>query len=317
MRKVLRTTTTVVMGLSILASACATQAQDDGRVTVVATTTILGEVAANVAGGAAVVEVLMPLGASPHDFVASSQQVASLYEADLVIANGLGLEEGLVDVLAAAENDGVNVLEIGPLLDPLPVTEADREHNEEREGEQEHSHGDLNPHVWLDPVRMQRAATAIADELTRIDDGVAWSEGADAYISELEAAHDEIETLIAAIPPEKRKLVTNHDSLGYFADRYGLAIVGVVIPGGSALGDPSSARLAELVAVIGAEGVPAIFVDTSEPYALAEAVAAEAGSEVVVVELYTGSLGEPGSGADTLIGLLLTDAGRIAAALGP
>jgi zinc/manganese transport system substrate-binding protein len=121
--------------------------------------------------------------------------------------------------------------------------------------------------------------------------------------------------MLADIPASRRKLVTNHDSLGYFADRYGFEIIGAVVPGGSTLGDPSSAELAGLVEKISSAGVPAIFAETTEPTALAEAVAREVGDDVVVVELYTGSLGEQGSGADTLIGMLLTDAGRIAGAL--
>jgi zinc/manganese transport system substrate-binding protein len=117
------------------------------------------------------------------------------------------------------------------------------------------------------------------------------------------------------VPDERRILVTNHDSLGYFADRYGFEVVATVIPGGSTLGEPSSAELAELVALIGETGVPAIFAENVEPSTLAEAVAAEAGSGVAVVELYTDSLGEAGSGADTLIGMLLTNAERIAGAM--
>jgi zinc/manganese transport system substrate-binding protein len=112
-----------------------------------------------------------------------------------------------------------------------------------------------------------------------------------------------------------RLLVTNHDALGYFADRYDFEIVGVVIPGGSTLADPSSAELAALVETLLETDVPAIFAETSSPAQLAETVAAEAGNDVEVVELHTGSLGEPGSGADTLIGMLRTNATRIRDAL--
>jgi len=110
--------------------------------------------------------------------------------------------------------------------------------------------------------------------------------------------------------------VTNHDALGYFAARYGFTVVGTIIPGGSSLGDPSSSELADLVAVMRAEDVRAIFADTTRPSVLADAVAAELGSDVVVVPLYTGSLGEPGSGADTVAGMLTVNAERIADALG-
>jgi zinc/manganese transport system substrate-binding protein len=256
----------------------------------VATTTILGDVAGNVAGRDADVEVLMPIGASPHGFVPSSQQVAKIYTADLVVANGLDLEAGLADVLDAAKGDGVNVLEVAPHLDPLPFGDGD----------------DLDPHVWMDPVRMMETAALIATELTAVAPSVDWKGNADAYAAELQSTHNTIQQL----------LVTNHDSLGYFADRYGFVVIGTVIPGGSSLGDPSSADLAELVAVISRGQSPAIFAESTEPQALADAVAAEGGANVAVVELFTGSLSEPGTAADTLVGMLLVDAERIARALG-
>jgi zinc/manganese transport system substrate-binding protein len=239
----------------------------------------------------------------PHDYQASARQIAALHKADLVIANGLLLEEGLIDVLDAAAGDGANVVELGPLLDPIPFS-ADGS-----------AAGFADPHVWMDPLRMATAAHLVADQLTAIDGSIDWSTRADAYDDELVDADVEIDEALAAIPAEQRKLVTNHDSLGYLADRYGFEIVGVVIPGGSTLASPSSAELADLVAEIEREGVPAIFTETSSSPALAEAVAKETAGAVAVVELYSGSLGEPGSGAESLIGLLKTNAARIRSAL--
>jgi zinc/manganese transport system substrate-binding protein len=111
-------------------------------------------------------------------------------------------------------------------------------------------------------------------------------------------------------------MVTNHEAFGYFADRYGFEILGVVIPGGSTLAQPSSAELAGLVEVMEQSGTRAIFAETTEPTTLADAVAAELGDDVEVVELFTESLGGPGSGAETLAAMLLTNAGRISEALG-
>ena len=288
------------VALALIGAGCAADPADDDRTRIVATTTILGDIAGNVAGSDADVEVLMPIGASPHGFVPSSQQVAKIYSADLVVANGLGLEAGLADVLEAAKEDGVNVLEVAPHLDPLPFGDGD----------------DLDPHVWMDPVRMMDTARLIATELTAVAPSFDWERNADAYAAELQSTHDSIQQLLAVIPTDQRRLVTNHDSLGYFADRYDFVVIGTVIPGGSSLGDPSSASLAELVAVIEREQSPAIFAESTEPRALADAVAAEGGADVAVVELLTGSLGEEGTVADTLIGMLLVDAERIAEALG-
>lgn len=294
------------IALAIVAAACsgATTSEADSGLQIVATTTILGDVARSVAGDAASVEVLMPIGADPHDFQASSQQLAAVQTADLVISNGLGLEEGLRDALEAAEADGANILEVAPLLEPIPF------------GAQEPGdRGSEDPHVWMDPTRMAEAARLIAAELTALDADGDWRTRADSYAAELVAADQEIMTVLDAVAEGDRKLVTNHDSLGYFAPRYGFDIVGVVIPGGSTLGDPSSAELARLIDVIEAEGVKAVFVETTQPSALADAIARDAGHDVQVAELYTGSVGEAGSGADTLVTMLEANARRIAEAL--
>jgi zinc/manganese transport system substrate-binding protein len=275
---------------------------------VVATTSILGDVVGNIVGDDAGVEVLIPSGSDPHDYRASARQVAMLREAGLVVVNGLGLEESLADVLDAAVEDGVRLVEVGPMVDPIPFGNAPCD-----PGAAELSGCD--PHVWMDPLRMVEAVRLIAAELAEVAPGVDWASRAESYVAELEAAHTEIASLLGEIPQERRVLVTNHDALGYFADRYGLEVVGTVIPGGSTLGEPSSADLAALVEVIEDRGVPAIFAETTQSSVLAEAVAAEVGRVVKVVELYTGSLGEPGSGAETLIGMLLTDARLIAEAL--
>ena len=122
--------------------------------------------------------------------------------------------------------------------------------------------------------------------------------------------------MLYTVPEGERKLVTSHGSFDYFADQYGFDVVGVIIPGGSTTAEPSSEELADLVHVIEEEEVGAIFGETIEPTDLAETISAEVGSDVVVVELYTGSLGEPGSDAGTYIWMLKTNAGLIADALG-
>lgn len=289
--------------LVLLLAACGDSATDTQEtLQLVATTTILGDVARNVAGDVAVVEVLYPVGADPHDFQPSSRDVAALEKADLVVVNGLGLEEEITDVLDSLEDDGANILEVAADLEPLPFA-----------GEGEDTGGD--PHVWFDPLRMGDAARSIAAELSGIDPGVDWTARAEAYASELLATDESIVEILAAVPIEARKLITNHDSLGYFAERYSFEIVGVVVPGGSTLAEPSSAELSDLVDRIEDEDIGAIFVETTESSLLAEAIAAEVGDGVAVVELHTGSLGEPGSRADTLIGMLTSNAERIAEAL--
>jgi len=131
----------------------------------------------------------------------------------------------------------------------------------------------------------------------------------------IRAAEAEVRATLESVPADRRILVTDHDALGYLADAYGYEIAGTVIPSGTTLAEPSSADLAELVSVIVAEGVPAIFANSAEPSTLADAVAAESGRDVQVVTLYVGSLGEPGSGAEDYLSMMATDANLIATAL--
>jgi zinc/manganese transport system substrate-binding protein len=179
----------------------------------------------------------------------------------------------------------------------------------------DHDHGDLDPHVWFDPIRVSSGAGLIAERLTEVAPEVDWSERAQNYVVSLQELDQEIEDILGVVPEESRRIVTNHDALGYFADRYHFEVIGVVIPGGSTLADPSSAQLARLVDAMREGGVSTIFTETSQPRRLAEAVAAEVGEDVAVVELYTESLDESGSDADTLIGMLRANARAIADAL--
>lgn len=329
----------LAMAVSLVLGGCGgeSDAAASDQMQIVATTTIIGEVVANVVGDDATVTVLTPNGADPHDFQPSAAQVALINEADLVVANGLNLEEGLFDVLEAAHDDGVNVLELAPALNPLPFTgghDDDQDHDDDHDdadheddghdedadhedGQESHDHaGGLDPHFWFDPLRVATAADLVAAELVQLDAGFAWQDRADEYRTELEALDASIQELLSGVPAESRNLVTNHDSLGYLAERYGFEVAGTVIPSGPELSDPSSEELAGLVTLMDELDVAAIFADTTLSTELASAVAAELGSAVEVVELYTGSLGDEGSGAETLLGMLRINAERIAAALG-
>jgi zinc/manganese transport system substrate-binding protein len=252
------------------------------------------------------VEVLIPVGADAHDFAPSAQQVSLISTADLVVANGLGLESGLQDVLASAADDGVTVIEVAPLVDPLPFSSP--------EGEEE-GQADLDPHFWMDPVRVGEAAVALGDEMAVLMPDGDWQQQAAEYAAEMSSAHVAMGDLLDAIAPDRRQMITNHESFGYFAERYGFEILGVVIPGGSTLAEPSSAHLADLIGLMRETGARVIFAETSQPTTLADALAAEMGGEVQVVELFTESLGGPGSGAESLSGMLIANAGLIASAL--
>ena len=163
---------------------------------------------------------------------------------------------------------------------------------------------------------MATGVELIAAALDDVAPGVAdWTAAADVLAAEVLAVHDEVTEILSAIPDECRRLVTNHDSLGYFAARYDFEVVGTVIPGASSLAEPSAGEFAELVDVVRDSGVPAIFAETTESGALADVLAQETGGTIEVIRLYTGSLGESGSGAETYAGMLVTDASLIADAL--
>lgn len=277
---------------------------------IVVTTSILGDVVRNVAGDAARVEVLIPPGADPHSFAPSASQAAALRGAGLAVVNGLGLEEGLHEVIEAAAADGVRVVEAASFVDPLPFTGGEHEEDE---------FGTLDPHIWTDPARMAEVAAGIGEALAAADPGcaAAYRNAAEAYAEVLLGLDAEIERILAAVPAENRKLVTNHHTLGYFADRYGFEVIGAVIPGGSALAEPSPADLAGLVETLRREGVRAVFAENTRSGGLVEALAAELGEGVAVVSLFSDALGAPGSGADTYIGMQRANAELIAAALTP
>jgi zinc/manganese transport system substrate-binding protein len=303
------TAAALVAGLLVASCGTSPDAPDaaGGQISVVATTSIWGDVVHAIVGTDADVESLIPVGADPHEYQPSSRDAAAIQTADLVVANGLGLEEGLHDVLEAAADEGADILEVAAMLDPLPFgNEAGAS-----------ARGSADPHVWMDPLRVAAAADVIAASLTEIDPSVDWQARADAYRFELMGADGHIVDVLDAIPAGARFMVTNHDAFGYFADRYDFTILGVVIPGGSTLSDPSSSDLADLVDVMRATGTTVIFAETSVPTALADAVASEVGTSVMVVDLYSGSLGEAGSGAETLIDMLIANAETIAGVLAP
>ena len=300
-------------------------AEVSDRPTIVATTNILGDVIANLVGDQFDVVTIMPVGADPHVFQASAQQVASMGDADVLIANGAGFEEGLLDVIESSEADGVPVLEAISVVAGLEFGEGeehgheDEEHEgEEHEGEEGHAHDGLDPHFFTDPARMATVATAVSDFLIETVDGVdaaALTASSEAYVDELVALDREVSETLGAIDDVDRVLITNHEVFGYFADRYDFEVVGTVIPSGTTADGASAQDLEELAEVIEHEGVQAIFAETSSSDELVQTLASEVG-DVAIVDLYSESLGEVDSAGATYIDMVRTNAERIAGALG-
>lgn len=289
----------------------------DGRaLDLLATTSIIGDILEAVVDGDATVAVLMPPGTDPHQFEPTPAQVRAIEEADLVVANGFDLEPTLTDVLATSEQRGDRVLRLfDGIADPLQFEEAADEHADD-DGHDDH--GEWDPHVWNDPVRTAEAVRGLGIRLDEVDDSRpegTWAERSEAYADEILTVHAEIEQMLVRVPDGRRKMVTNHDAFGYLADRYDLEVLGVIIPGGATLAEPTAREFRELAELIDQHDLPAIFAETTSPTRLAEALAREVGRDVDVVVLYSESLGEPGSGAETYLGMLRVNGERIAEAL--
>lgn len=294
----------LVAALTVASCGGSSSGSASGRPIIAVTTNILGDVVRQVIGDLAQVDVVMPPGASPHEFQASAQQIAALREADALVVNGAGFEEGLLDAVAAATKDGVPTFEAISSVDALPLPGA--------------ATGDaVDPHFFTDPHRMAVAVTALGEFLVTAVPALPADQvraHAAAYAATLDSLDADIAAMVATLPAARRKLVTNHEVFSYFADRYGFEVIGAIIPGGGTAAETDAQAISRLAATITSAGVPAIFADTSSPTKLADALAGEAGG-VKVVELYSESLGKPGTPGGTYVDLLRTDAQRITDAL--
>ena len=189
------------------------------------------------------------------------------------------------------------------------------EHGHDEEDEHGHDHGEFDPHVWMDPTLVAAWAEEIAEALAGVDPehGADYAERAEALAGELHALDAWARERVAAVPRDRRILVTDHDVFGYFADRYGFTVLDTLIPGFSTVSEPSARHLANLREAIAEHGVPAIFVGLTVSSHVAQVIADDLGIEVVSV--YTGSLSEPDGPAATYQDFIRTNVERIVAAL--
>ena len=253
------------------------------KLRVLATTGIVGDVVKNVAGDLVELTALIGPGQDPHTYQPTPRDIAAIERANVVFINGFYLEEGLESTIDAAAGKGSPVVSVSAGI--LPRAAGD-------------------PHVWFDPANVKVWTSNIAESLSALDpaNAAAYQANAAAYARQLDELDAAIRAQAALIPTERRKLVTDHEALGYFADRYGFQVLGAVIPSVSTSAEPSVGDLAALVEVIRAQGVPAIFVGTTTNPKVAGLVARETGARVL--PLHTGETGAPGSGAETYLGMM-------------
>ncbi len=267
---------------------------------VLASATFLADIAQNVAGDRVVVKSLLPVGSDPHSYQPTPQDVTKIAESKLLIINGAEYEHFLEPLL---ENAGGE----------REVIEASAGISARLDSESEH--GGTDPHLWLDPNNVIPYVENIREALTHYDpDGAAiFQSNAGTYVAQLVELDEWINEQVSHIPPERRLLVTNHEALGYFAERYGFTVIGAVVPGVSSDAAPSAEQMANLIDQIKASGTPAIFLDEVENPALAQQIASETGVKVIE-DLHLESLTD-GPPAGTYIDMIKHNVSRIVNAL--
>ncbi|MDO8491170.1 MAG: metal ABC transporter substrate-binding protein [Dehalococcoidia bacterium] len=271
------------MALALFGGLACQPAPTTSKKSIVVTYSVLGSVVKDLVGDRANVRVPMPNGLDPHEWEPSARDIEAFNKADLVIENGLGLEGGLEKTLEQAKGKGVKfftasdyitVRHVGP-GEGLPTGDPDQEA------------GAADPHLWTDPLAMKSVVEALVPALKK-DLGIDVTEQAANLAGRLGNLNAEVASSVAAVPQENRKLVTGHESMGYFAQRYGFRLVGVVIPSLSSQAQASAADLAALKKVVLDTGAKAIFTELGTPAAVAKAIGDE--TEVRVVELATHAL---------------------------
>ncbi len=281
------------------------------RLTVLATTQQVADAVQQVAGDAVVLTTLLGPGIDPHTYVPTESDIQAIEDADVIFSNGLNLEAQLERVLEQiARTPDKTVVALGNQLDPLILLSWEPE-----------AGLPSDPHIWHDVRLWKEVVANIARTLAAADPANAATYEANAarYNAELDALHEYILASIERIPQEQRVLVTAHDAFAYFGRAYGLTVEAV--QGISTQSEAATADIQQLAQIIVERNVPAIFVETTiSPRtieAVQQAVRAESGREVVIGgELYSDAMGEPGSGADTYIGMMRHNIDTISGALG-
>ena len=286
--------------------------------TVIATTSVFADLAQLALGDNVTIETIVPAGVDVHTFEPSPADAQKLAGADLIVMNGLGLDEWALSLLEAAGKSEEDVLELAEGIDEsnawvyLEGEEHDEEEGEEHSEEEgeEHGHGGTDPHIWLDPkgaaIYVNRIAARVAAELP--ERAMAIESARDAGLAEIAALDEELRVGFAAIDASTRKIVTFHDAFGYFARAYEIEIVGVAVeaPGQ----EPSAKEIAALIDAIKAAGVTSVFSEAQFPSKVLDQVAAETGA-TVLENLYSDALGD--APANSYLGAMRANASAILA----
>ncbi len=287
--------------LVIGSSACRSEAstsESSAHPRIVVTYSVLGSVVKDVVGDAGDVVVLMPNGANPHEWSASAKDVETMLKADLVIDNGLGLEGNLQDTLKEAKAQGVRVFTVA---DHITVRKVKAGQGVDA-SDPDQAPGADDPHLWMDPLTMKQWIDPLVSSLTDVKIDAA-ANGAKVE-ADLETMNADVESIVSRIPAPRRQLVTGHESMGYFAERYKFKLIGAVISSITSQAEASAGELADLTAKIRSAGVPAIFAEIGTPAATVQAIAGDTGTKVI--ELSTHNLPDDGTYRSFILNIATT-----------
>lgn len=276
-------------------SACSAQpsnSADQHKLSVVATTSIVGDVVHNVGGDTIRLDILMDAGVDPHSFEPSPRQVAALSDADVIFSHGLDLEESMEPLLESMAAEEKLIVPVAAKVETIAFDEK---------GEDADAHTGVDPHTWLDPNNVLVWVDAIEQTLSELDPDHAatYQANAETYRQQLRELDAWIREQIETIPPERRLIVTDHRLFGYFARRYGFQQIGAVVPGYSSLAGAAAQDLSTLEDAIRKYHVPAILVGNTVNPSLAKRVAQD--TNIRLVPIYTGSLSPSDGPAATYI----------------
>jgi ABC-type Zn uptake system ZnuABC Zn-binding protein ZnuA/ABC-type Mn2+/Zn2+ transport system permease subunit len=281
---------TALLGLVLFGAGCGTGASSGDRLQVVATTTQVGDFVRAVGGDAVEVDQVLQPNTDPHEYEPRPSDVTGAAGAKLVFASGDGLDDWIAEIVSDSGSEA-EVVDLGAVVPQrLPGESSGAEASR------------YDPHWWHDPRNAEAAVTAIERHLAAADPSHRrlFARNADAYLGELRRLDAGIARCMAAVPPARRKLVTDHDAFGYFAHRYGIEVVGAVIPSQTTQAQPSAKDLSALAALIEREHVAAIFPESSLSAKVAEAIAAQTGASADY-SLYGDTLGPQGSDGATYL----------------
>lgn len=279
-------------------------ADQAGAVKVVSTNSILAQWVQHVGGKRIDQSVLVGVNGDPHTFEPTPRDSSELKDADLIFEFGLGLEPWLDKLYEASESTAKRYRVTNGLM--LLSNQSDKD-----------GHTEFDPHVWHDVGNAIIMVQVIQDALMHSDPAGAeeYLLNAESYLKSLAELHAWVFEVVSKLPPERRKLVTSHDTFSYFARRYGFDVIGTVIESATTeMADPSALKLAGLTQKIKSAGVPAVFIENVSNPRIVQALAREAGVRVAP-SLYSDALGEPGSDGEDYIKMITHNVKTIIEAL--